>query len=84
MEGATANVTVVACSKAARIYTEPGVLHIEPLIESLMEVWVVSANGRTVYHGALMEALRLPVPSGLYFVGIRQGATRIMEKVLVE
>ena len=84
MEGATANATVEACSMAARIYAEQGVLQVEPLIESPMELWVVSANGRTVYHGALMEALRLPVPSGLYFVGIRQGATRIMEKVLVE
>lgn len=84
MEGVTANATVEACSKAAHIYAEPGVLHVEPLIEQPMEVWVVSANGRTVYHGALMEALRLPVSSGLYFVVARQRGERQVEKLRVE
>ena len=84
VEGATANATVEACPKAAHIYAEQGVLHIEPLIESPMEVWVVSANGRTVYHGALMEPLRLPVPSGLYFVVARQRGERQVEKLCVE
>ena len=84
VEGSTANATVEACSKAARIYAEPGVLHVEPLIEQPMEVWVVSANGRTVYHGVLMEALRLPVPSGLYFVVARQRGERQVEKLCVE
>lgn len=84
VEGATANATVEACPKAAHIYAEQGVLHIEPLFAEPMNVWVVRADGRVVYHGALMEPLRLPVSSGLYFVVTQQRGVQQVEKLRVE
>ena len=84
VEGATANAALEGISKASRTFAVDGVLHIEPLTDLPMQVWVVRADGRVVYHGSLMAALRLPVPSGIYFVDIRQGTTRITEKVLVK
>ena len=84
VEGATANASLEGTSKAARTFVVDGVLHIEPLTDMSMAVWVVSAQGRTVYQGVLTEALQLSVPAGFYVVAIQQGAMRVTEKVRVD
>ena len=82
LEGVTANASVKV--DAVCVYAQSGKLYIKPPSAQPMEVWVVSVNGRTVYHGLLAEVIQLPIPTGLYFVVVQQRGERQVEKIRVE
>ena len=84
VEGATANAALEGISKASRTFAVAGALHIEPLIEQPMEVWVVSAGGQVIAQQRLTQPIVLAVRPGLYFVVTQQRGERQVEKLRVE
>lgn len=83
-EGATANAALEGISKASRTFAVAGALHIEPLIEQPMEVWVVSAGGQVIAQQRLTQPIVLAVRPGLYFIVTQQRGERQVEKLRVE
>ena len=84
VEGATANAALEGISKASRTFAVAGALHIEPLIEQPMEVWVVSAGGQVIAKQRLTQSIAIAVRPGLYFVVTRQRGKQQVEKLRVE
>ena len=83
VEGATVNASIASASEVVRIYAQAGVLHIEPRCVEPLEVWVVTVQGCTLYHGWLSDTAQLSVPSGICLVWIQRRGERFVQRLIM-
>ena len=73
---------IEAIAEGSLLYTVKGAIVIVPTAP--IEVMIVSANGRPIFHDEVAGYTQVPANAGIYVVVIQKGKDRLIEKVIVK
>ena len=73
---------IEAIAKGSQLYTVKGAIVIVPTTP--IEVMIVSANGRPIFHDEVSGYTQVTANAGIYVVVMKQGNEKVVEKVVVK